>query len=275
MKKIIIIFFIVFKIGIGSDVAIISSFNVKHLGWKGKNIKKLAPIISLFDLVGLQEVMKESGLIKLRDELQNQTGEKWGYYITSESVGSSKYYQEYYAYIWKKDRVEMIRELGFFEEENESDFSREPYGADFRIGEFDFTYVLVHSIFGDKKTERQNEARLIDDVYMYFQKINGSEQDVLIGGDFNLPAYDEAFSQLFSLEDEIYYAIDPTNKTTIGHHGLASSYDNIFYSYKHTKEFTGNYGVYDFTVNNHKEIRKTVSDHLPVFIEVNIEKDDD
>lgn len=257
------------------EVTVISSFNSLHLGWKGKNYHDLAAVISLFDLVGLEEVMKENGLYLLKNELEKITGEKWSYCISDHSVGSSKRYQEYYGYIWKSDKVKLTKKLGFYKEIKKDDLSREPYGANFKIGEFDFSFVLMHSIFGDKKAQRENEAKFLDEIYDYFQEKNGTEQDVLIGGDFNLPAYNKAFGELLKHKDKIFYGIDPSHKTTIGKRGLSSSYDNIFYSYKYTKEFTGNSGVYDFTNKNYSEVRKKVSDHLPVFMEFNVEVDDD
>jgi endonuclease/exonuclease/phosphatase len=33
------------------------------------------------------------------------------------------------------------------------------------------------------------------------------------------------------------------------------------------REYTGRYGVYDYTKNNYKEIRKYISDHLLIFAE--------
>ena len=74
--------------------------------------------------------------------------------------------------------------------------------------------------------------------------------------------------------DNIIYCISPNLKTTIGTKGLANQYDNIFIS-KYTSEFMGRSGALDFTNGNYKKAREEVSDHLPIFIEVDISKDDD
>jgi len=278
LKKIFIYFLISFSVF--SQEAYIASFNSLHLGWdKNKDYKSIPEFLSLFDLIGLQEVMKKDGVKKLTAELEKTTGEKWKYLISDYSVGSKRY-REYYAYIWKDDKVKLVnKKRGFYKSSKESEgkreYMRKPYGADFKIGEFDFTYVLCHVVYGDSIRERRAEAYLLDKVYTYFQDIDENEQDILIGGDFNLPAYDDSFRRLFSHEDQIFYGIDPVNKTTIGKRGLSNSYDNIFYSYKHTKEFTGNSGVIDFTRGNYSEVRKSISDHLPVFIEVDTTEDDD
>ena len=143
------------------------------------------------------------------------------------------------------------------------------------MGEFDFTYVLVHSIYGDRKSQREAEASQMYKVYNYFQDRDKKEQDILIGGDFNLPGYNAAFKKLFSHRDQINYSLDPINKTSIGKKSLSKPYDNIFYSYRYTKEYTGRVGVYDFTDNDYSEVRRTISDHLPIFIEVETDRDDD
>lgn len=276
IKLLIISFFLIIITSFG-DTYVVASFNSLHLGWKGKNYSELAEVVSLFDLVGLQEVMKKNGLKKLTKELELQTGEKWRWHISKYSVGRSQRYREYYAYIWKEEKIKLVKANGYYPDKND-DFIREPYGATFKMGELEFIYVLNHSIYGDKKSERQLEALQLAKVYDYFKEKNSK---VLIAGDFNLPAYDDAFKQLFAHSDEIFYAIDPgKNKTTIGKYKLANSYDNIFYSFKNFKEYTGRNGVYDFTVNQeyeekykeekYKILRKTVSDHLPVYIEIEI-----
>jgi len=274
--KLIVIFMIAGIFAFGST-AKVASFNTLHLGWKGdhrqEKIEGIASIISLFDLVGIQEVMKKDEVKKLTNELKAQTGIEWRYHISPYAVGSKKY-REYFAFIYRTDRVKLLKKGKFYPEENRGkSFMREPYGAKFQMGEFKFTYVLVHSIFGDKKTQRQLEAMQMTDVYDWFEEeYDGKNEEniVIIGGDFNIPSYDHAFSGFLKHKDLIVDAIPPNQKTTIGKKGLVSSYDHIFYPYELMKDwYTGRNGVVDFTDNNHREVRKVISDHLPVFIEVN------
>ncbi|BDU50865.1 endonuclease/exonuclease/phosphatase family protein [Haliovirga abyssi] len=271
--KIIIIYMVIEIFTFSNDIGVISSFNSLHLGWKSKNYKKFAKVISLFDLIGLEEVMNETGIKKVKKELEIETGEKWDYHISEKKVGNGRY-KEYYGYIWKENKVKFIKYYGFYKEKK-NEFSREPYGAEFKIGKFDFTYILCHFIYGKNRAVREKEAGYLDNVYDYFQRKNGREQDVIIAGDFNLPSYNKGFKEIYAGKDNIFAVVNSKYKTTIGKHSLSKSYDNFFLSYKYTKEFTGDYGVYNFTNKNYSIVRKTISDHLPIFIEVDTTKDDD
>lgn len=285
MKKIkrIIFLFLVLSITIfskeGNLVVRIGSFNTLHLGWKSKyleeKLKKESELISNFDIVAIQEVMKKDGVKKIVKILEKTTKEKWKYEISPYAVGSKKY-REFYAFIYKADKVKKIRKGKFYpEKERKNDFIREPYGVKFQVGDFKFTYVTIHTIYGKKKKEREIEASELLDVYNFYKetyKEKNEKSIVIIGGDFNIPSTNKAFSQLYEGKDGIRDGVGST-KTTIGTKGLASSYDHIFYPEGLIKDrYIVNGGKLDFTNNNYKEVRKKVSDHLPVFIEIKRKK---
>lgn len=256
-----------------ADEAYIASFNILRLGAVKKDIVQTAKILKGFDIVGLVEVINRNGVEELVDELNKQSDEKWDYHISPFGVGSSKY-KEYFAYIYKKDKVKFIKSEGFYKN-GKSSLLREPYGATFQIGNFDFTFVLVHTIYGNNESQRKAENYKMVDVYNYFQDRDEKENDIFIAGDFNLYALDESFRPLYKHADKITYAIDPAIKTTIGVKGRANSYDNFFFSQKYSQEFTGSSGALDFSGDNPKLMREIVSDHIPVFIVVETSKDDD
>ena len=238
------------------------------LGENQKDYYQFSKVISKFDLIGLQEVMNENSLKIVKKNLENITNSKWEYHISEYSVGSSEY-KEYYAYIWRKEKVSMEKVIGFYNEKDPNDFMREPYGVKFKIGKFDFIYVLAHSIFGSRERERILEAARYILVYNYFKNIDIIEKDVIIAGDFNLPANNMGFRKLLKHEDEIEFILDPEKDlTTLGKNSTVSAYDNFFISKKNIKEFTGKYGVYNYTKNNYNDIKKYISDHMPIFIEV-------
>lgn len=256
-----------------ADEAYIASFNILRLGAAKKDMVQTAKILKGFDIVGLVEVINRDGVEELVDALNKQSDEKWDYHISPFGVGSSKY-KEYFAYIYKKDKVKFIKSEGFYKN-GKSSLLREPYGATFQIGNFDFTFVLVHTIYGNNESQRKAENYKMVDVYNYFQDRDEKENDIFIAGDFNLYALDESFRPLYKHADKITYAIDPAIKTTIGVKGRANSYDNFFFSQKYSQEFTGSSGALDFSGDNPKLMREIVSDHIPVFIVVETSKDDD
>lgn len=266
------LFFILSTLSLAAE-AYIASFNILRLGAVKKDIVQTSKILKGFDIVGLVEVINRNGVEELVDELNKQSDEKWDYHISPFGVGSSKY-KEYFAYIYKKDKVKFIKSEGFYKN-GKSSLLREPYGATFQIGNFDFTFVLVHTIYGNNESQRKAENYKMVDVYNYFQDRDEKENDILIAGDFNLYALDESFRPLYKHADKITYAIDPAIKTTIGVKGRANSYDNFFFSQKYSQEFTGSSGALDFSGDNPKLMREIVSDHIPVFIVVETSKDDD
>ena len=270
-----IIFALFFSLSVLSlaDEAYIASFNILRLGAAKKDIPQTVKILQGFDIVGLVEVINRDGVEELVDELNKQSDKKWDYHISPFGVGSSKY-KEYFAYVYKKDKVKFIKSEGFYKN-GKSSLLREPYGATFQIGNFDFTFVLVHTIYGNNEAQRKAENFKMVDVYDYFQDKDKKENDILIAGDFNLYALDESFRPMYKHRDKITYAIDPAIKTTIGTKGRANSYDNFFFSQKYTTEFTGSSGALDFSEKDPQLMRQIISDHIPVFIVVETSKDDD
>ena len=269
----VLMIFTMFSTMSSADEAYIASFNILRLGAAEKDMVQTAKLLQGFDLVGLVEVINKKGIEELVDELNRQNPNTWEYHISPFGVGSSKY-KEYFGYVYKKDKVKFIKSEGFYKD-GKSSLLREPYGATFQIGNFDFTFVLVHTIYGNNESQRKAENFKMVDVYDYFQDKDKKENDILIAGDFNLYALDESFKLLYKHADKITYAIDPAIKTTIGAKGRANSYDNFFFSQKYSQEFTGSSGALDFSGDNPKLMREIISDHIPVFIVVETSKDDD
>ncbi|AYV92559.1 endonuclease/exonuclease/phosphatase family protein [Fusobacterium necrophorum] len=274
MKKLkgVILFFL-FTLSLYANTGKVASFNTLHLGTSKKDYKLFCETIRDFDLVGLEEVMKKEAVENLVKELNKNTGSIWEGHISQHAVGENGY-NEFYGYVWKKDKVKLIKQEGFYPDPDNK-FVREPYGATFKIGNFDFTFVLQHAVYGKKVLERKLEAAELVKVYDYFQDRDIKENDILIAGDFNLSASDKAFDSLYNHRDNITCTLDPKTKTTVGTKGLSSAYDNIFISKKYTTEYTGKSGIVDFTNKKYGEARKKISDHLPIYIEVNTDKDDD
>lgn len=249
----------------------VATFNALKLGWNnGKDMLALACVVSHFDLVGLVEIDAPQGLLDLESELEQLTGETWSSHISPHDVGNANG-TEYYGFVWRDAEVTMTGSLGFFDDPNDT-IKREPYGANFQMGSFDFTLVVFHLQYGQTISTRRAEAQQLVHVYDYFQALNGAEQDVLIGGDFNLPGDDAAFTLVG--DRDVSYVVDPEQKTTIGAGGPANSFDNLFFPVAETTELL-DAGVLDFTQGNYPVVSDTVSDHLPVWVEVDPSTDDD
>ena len=173
--------------------------------------------------------------------------------------------------MWREDAVSFLEPVGFFPDP-EDVIKREPYGANFQMGAFDFTLVAFHQRCGKNLAVRRAEASHFAQIIEFFQNANGDENDVLIGGDFNLPGDDYAFTAVGW--NGVTYSVDPEQATSIGAEGLSNPYDNFFYQSQFTTELLGQ-GVLDFTKGNHATLRRSVSDHIPVWLEVDISEDDD
>ena len=248
----------------------VATFNGLHLGWdNNKDMTAFACVVSHFEMIGLVEVDNEGGLQDLESALERVTQTSWTYHISEYPVGNDNG-REYYGYIWRDDTVKLVEAVGYYPDTTDA-IKREPYGVTFRMHNFDFTLVLLHLQYGRSIRTRRNEAKELLNVYHYFQQANGTENDVLIGGDMNLPGDDSAFTLVGV--DGIRYSTDPDQKTSISGNGLVSSFDNIFYSQFTTE--TLSFGAMDFTKGNHALTRSSISDHIPVWIGFDTTVDDD
>lgn len=251
--------------------AFISSYNAKRLGHGKKDYVGMAAIISKSDVVGLIEVMNQAGVDELIYALIKTTNEPWGMIVSERSAGSARY-KEYFAFVWKKSRVSLVRSFGFYKEVAESDFAREPYGVELKVDNYVFTYVLCHIIWGTSEQRRVDEIKLLPKVYVYFQAMNGSNNDVYIAGDFNMEPKKPVWSIVNNSVDNIHNLIRTTQKTTVGMSGLVSSYDNIFISEYSEPELVLA-GVLQIPVGISREnYREMVSDHLPVYVIIDTTK---
>lgn len=252
----------------------IASFNTLHLGWgSSKDLELVATVLADFDVVALQEVMKGDALTLLVSQLELVSTQAEGINIdwnstVSEKIGRSRY-KEAYAFVWRTDRVQLVPQSTFVVNDVGDRFMREPYVASFISGNFDFTLVSAHFIYGDRKADRQIEARAIDDVYQYLQDSDMQENDVILLGDFNLTPSDQSWQGLKDITG-MTWVLDAPARTTIGKTGMSNLYDNIWFQSQHTAEFSGEGGSYEFMhdlfeTDVFESARRLVSDHVPVY----------
>ncbi len=245
---------------------LLASWNVRILSDNSRDDSELlmiAEIIDRYDIVAIQEVRDTRVLTRLRKMLPG-----WDY-IASESVGRGV--TELYAFFYRVSRVTPTSPATTITDSHDV-FIREPAVASFKASDFDFTLISNHILYGNSKNERREEIRHLDDLVYYIDSINGPENDVILLGDFNMPASDHSWEL-----EGFTPVIDPSWKTTITD---TSSYDNIWLSDTHTyrSEFKGLYEIYHFDeiLYSDDDLAKLeVSDHRPISVRFSTDSDDD
>ena len=76
--------------------------------------------------------------------------------------------KERYAFLWRPDKVERLDDGQFYPSPDDR-LIRPPFWVSFRAGNFDFTLITIHSIFGDRIGERRAEAALMAEVWQTVQ----------------------------------------------------------------------------------------------------------
>ncbi|ABA56521.1 MULTISPECIES: lamin tail domain-containing protein [Nitrosococcus] len=265
-KRLLILFFL-FLPTISAQAFTIASWNTKHLGWGDKrNWNATAAVVAPYDFVALQEVMSKTAVNHLVQTLKKQTGVKWSSLVSGTSVGRSKRYQEFYAFIWREEAVDYVGGAVVYLDPGDI-FAREPFAARFQTdnGKYRWTAATVHVVYGDSRDERRREAQQLDE-YVNWLEENVAEGDpVVLMGDFNLPPDSAGFRDLAKV---LKPAIREGATTLSAKEGrYANLYDNIWYRPDALKiqearidRFPQRLGI------THKLARKTVSDHAPVVI---------
>jgi deoxyribonuclease-1-like protein len=272
MKKLLSIILILFSTATLAETISLASWNIRNISSNSRSDAELgliSVVLARYDFIAIQEIRTDTKALDrlvriLKDEFRLDYS-----YVASKKVGNSSR-TEIYAFLYKTDLVKYTEDSAFVYLDVNDDFIREPYCASFIAGQFDFSICTIHTEFGDGKTEPRKEVKVLDDVYRAVTK--ESRRDVLIVGDFNLPANDEAWNDIESL-DNFEPAIPLNTPTTIAD---KSFYDNIWYT-KYSDEVQKESGaVFEFdemiyTQAMRKEASRQVSDHRPVSVEIKID----
>ena len=177
-------------------------------------------------------------------------------------------HRERYAFLYYKGLVNVVKDGELYPDkaDGKDDFVRDPYWATFRAGRFDFSVVVVHVVWGDRVARRQAEVMELAEVYEYVQEANGTEDDVLLVGDFNRePSDTVAYGNLMALPSMTQLFQLPQKS----HIRDSSLYDNIFFQKNYVTEYLGSSGIDKFDetdfANDDKAANLAVSDHRPVW----------
>lgn len=265
----------------------IASWNVLNLG-ANTPVAERAQVIALFDICALQEIESAQGLENLRVEVERRTpGITWKA-VASPKVGSGGA-AEHYAFLFRTDRVQEVPAgpKGLYPEPNPADFSREPFFATFRSGEFDFTLVTIHVTFESPSAITAEVERLAV-VWRYVQDLDPKENDVILLGDLNRDkpthrAFGPLLDGLTLTAALAAGTVEGTTYSTRQDRIWSSWYDHMFIDSRYTgHEWTRHAGVepihtrfFQGLPHPHLEVRKKVSDHAPIWAEFRTDGPDD
>ena len=256
----------------------LAAWNIRIFSDNSRNdaeLQKIAQTLIDYDFIAISE-LRDEVVLKRTQRILLQMGKMYDYQF-SPAVGRGV--KERYAFLYKRNLVSVVKQGELYPDaaDGKDDFSRDPYWATFRAGAFDFSVIVVHVIWGDTVGPRKAEVRALADVYRYVQEANGTEEDVLLVGDFNRNPNDtEAYSQILAIPSMVRLFELPQKS----HIRDSSLYDNIFFQTDFVKEYLGRSGIDRFDEtdfgNDDKAANLAVSDHRPVWavFGTNFEDDD-
>ena len=251
----------------------IASWNIRDFSDRSRDaseLEKICNVLVKYDMVAVVELLDEEILERAVRMLQ-WMGRRYDYEI-SPQVGRDD--KERYAFLYDSTVFEVLTS-GKVWFDGKDDFIREPYYATFKVGDFDFTIIVIHIRYGDKVSDPQREIRELGKVYRIIQDEDRNEQDVLLVGDFNRPPDDENYASLKNIQSMIHLFNLP-DTTNIRNDKL---YDNIWFQSTYVQEYTGEKGIDRFDEtdfgNDDNTAESAVSDHRPVWAEFYTDRDDD
>jgi Endonuclease/Exonuclease/phosphatase family len=268
----------------------IATWNVREFGKKRRSeaaIHYIAEIIGQFDLVGL---------VELRDNLSDLQrilpilGPFWDA-IYSDVVADPGGNRERICYLFDSRAVcfnGMAAEAApprikrGTEYVSEDSWWRSPYVATFKAGNYDFLAFTTHVRWGDSDAARLKEIQgLANWVGAKAAEKTAEDKDIIVMGDFNIPSRtDPMFAAITSTGLQIPKALA---KDEFGSNlARDKRYDQILHLSRFPDTFTNAGGVVDFYASDHKPLFPTLtkeeftfqmSDHLPLWIQVNTDID--
>ncbi len=255
----------------------LAAWNIRIMSNKSRSdteLMKIARTLADYDFIAIVE-LRDEAVLKRTQKILSQMGTAYDYQF-SPAVGRGV--KERCAFLYKKERVSVIRPGELYPDtaDGKDDFIRDPYWATFRAGEFDFSVIAVHVIWGERVAQRKAEVKALADVYKYVQAANGAEEDVLLVGDFNRnPTDADAYSRIMAISSMTRLFQFPQKS----HIKDSSLYDNIFFEENHVTEYLGKSGIDRFDEtdfgNNDQAANLAVSDHRPVWAVFSVTQDDD
>ncbi len=267
---------------------IIGTWNIREFGRKRRRqdaIHLTAEIISQFDVIALTEVRDKLGdLARVFKILGGYWGVVYSDYRTDHAGNSERI-----AYVYDKRVVKFTglaaeadpprtknRTTGVYELDHE-DWWRSPYLVAFTAGNFDFVMMAVHIRWGSRVSDRARAIEhLADWIHQRRSEPGASDRDFVVVGDFNIPSRrSSTFRALTKHDLQVPSAMLRVRGTNLSQSKI---YDQIVHTPTNQDRFTNKGGIIKFYKTSHRELfpdltkeefTYQLSDHLPLWIEMN------
>ncbi len=268
----------------------LATWNIREFGKVARSkaaIHYIAEVLGQFDLISVVEVRDN-----LRDlaRVLEVLGPYWRA-VYSDALMDAGGNRERVAFIYDKRQIafnglasaafskrikkgtEWIPDLNWW---------RPPYVGSFKSGNFDFIVLATHIRWGNSESGRAPEIQGIADWVSEKVKIKTwDDRDIFVMGDFNIP----------DRRGPLFNAITSGNlkiPTALAKDEFGSNlernkrYDQILHLPQYPENFTNKGGVLDFYAGDHtplfpdldkKKFTYQMSDHLPLWIQVNTDID--
>ncbi len=152
----------------------LASWNVRIFSDESRDdteIRYIAQTLADYDFIAIVELRDET-VLRRTEKVLEEMGRNYDYQI-SPPVGRKV--KERYAFVYDPSLVDVITEGQLYPDPNDV-FIREPYYASFRAGQFDFTIIATHVIWGKRVADRRAEILRLGEVYRAIQNANPEEQ---------------------------------------------------------------------------------------------------
>jgi hypothetical protein len=268
----------------------LGSWNLKKLGHGAKDFAAVAHVIDdNFDVLAVVEVMQKGGAHAGYDELLTTLGPGWSGQLTARprpNTDSSN--SEFYAVLFRNQSVRPC--AGWTELRYQPDgdgsatstgsdvFVREPAFGCFQFGpaqtpSADFLLAAFHATFKGG-TAIDAEVGRLGEVFQTMQEARPGEKDLFIVGDFNRtpPKIAELLPSVADRTRGVGSTLNFTGALT------ANLYDHVLvFDEQASQEMQGEARVIDVrdVVSDHATFYRTVSDHLPIVVQLRASADDD
>lgn len=241
----------------------IASWNIRILSntRTDAELHMIGQVIQKFDFVAIMELRDSLVLDRLVQIMQKDFGKTYKYEL-SPKVGSATQ-KELYAFLYAYPAFSVVKSGKLFEQIS---FFRQPFYATFRVGNFDFTPIVIHVVWGTSVPERRKEINNLAQVYRSIQDEDPRENDVILVGDFNRnPDDDLAWGPLHTLPSMVHLFNLPEKSMILD----TNLYDNMLFQSQYVRECTLDRGIVRFDEtdfgNNDEAASEAVSDHRPIW----------